>query len=104
MLQATTNPMISLTLQDEFDAHIARQMEPQFETLSKTEDDELIIDMTQVQFIDSCGIGAIVFLYKRLKSRGKKLRLLNVNGQPRQLMTMLRINKVIPLITSAELN
>ncbi|WP_299016410.1 STAS domain-containing protein [uncultured Photobacterium sp.] len=102
-MQATTSPVINLSLQDEFDAHIARQMEPEFESLSQTEKDELVIDMTQVQFIDSCGIGAIVFLYKRLKSRGKKLRLLNVNGQPRQLMQMLRIDKVIPLITSAEL-
>ncbi|WEM42564.1 STAS domain-containing protein [Photobacterium sp. DA100] len=94
---------IGLTLQNEFDAHLARQMEPDFEALSQTDSDEMVIDMTQVQFIDSCGIGAIVFLYKRLKSRGKTLRLLNVNGQPRQLMKMLRIDKVIPLITSAEL-
>jgi len=98
-----TGSVITLSLHDEFDAHIARKLEPEFESLSQTEQEELVIDMTQVQFIDSCGIGAIVFLYKRLKSRGKKLRLLNVNGQPRQLMQMLRIDKVIPLITSAEL-
>lgn len=102
-MQATTGAVISLSLHDEFDAYIVKQMEPDFESLSQTEEGELIIDMTKVQFIDSCGIGAIVFLYKRLKSRDKTLRLLNVNGQPRQLMQMLRIDKVIPLITSAEL-
>ncbi|MCW8332055.1 STAS domain-containing protein [Photobacterium sp. SDRW27] len=102
-MQTITGTAITLSLRDEFDAHVARQMEPEFESLSQTEENELVIDMTQVQFIDSCGIGAIVFLYKRLKSRGKGLRLLNVNGQPRQLIQMLRIDKVIPLITSAEL-
>lgn len=95
---------IALALQHEFDAHAAKQIENELTQLSQTEQAELVIDMTQVQFIDSCGIGAIVFLYKRLKSRGKGLRLLNVNGQPRQLMQMLRIDKVIPLITTAELH
>ncbi|PSW19160.1 anti-sigma factor antagonist [Photobacterium sanctipauli] len=104
MSYTVNNANIALTLESEFDAHLARQMEPEFEALSQTDQDEVIIDLTQVQFIDSCGIGAIVFLYKRLKSRGKSLRLLNVNGQPRQLMKMLRIDKVIPLITSAELH
>lgn len=102
-MQAITGSVVTLPIHDEFDAHFARQMEPEFESLSQTEESELILDLTQVQFIDSCGIGAIVFLYKRLKSRDKKLRLLNVNGQPRQLMQMLRIDKVIPMITSAEL-
>lgn len=94
---------IALTLANEFDAYAAKQLEAYFETLSQTEQTEVILDLTQVSFIDSCGIGAIVFLYKRLRSRGRTLRLLNVNGQPRQLMNMLRIDKVIPLITSAEI-
>ncbi|MCG3866017.1 MULTISPECIES: STAS domain-containing protein [unclassified Photobacterium] len=100
---ASSSSVIALALQDEFDAQKARELESEFDVLSQTERMELVIDMTQVQFIDSCGIGAIVFLYKRLKSRGRRLRLLNVNGQPRELMQMLRIDKVIPLITSAEL-
>lgn len=100
---ASSSSVIALALQDEFDAQRARELESEFDTLSQTDRMELVIDMTKVQFIDSCGIGAIVFLYKRLKSRGRRLRLLNVNGQPRELMQMLRIDKVIPLITSAEL-
>ncbi|GAA05152.1 STAS domain-containing protein [Photobacterium leiognathi] len=100
---ASSNSVIALALHDEFDAQRAKELEKEFDILSQTERMELVIDMTKVQFIDSCGIGAIVFLYKRLKSRGRRLRLLNVNGQPRELMQMLRIDKVIPLITSAEL-
>ncbi|WP_087025896.1 STAS domain-containing protein [Thaumasiovibrio subtropicus] len=94
---------IALTLQHEFDAHAAKELESTLEELSQTERQDIIIDLTEVSFIDSCGIGAIVFLYKRLKSRGRSLRLLNVNGQPRQLLNMLRIDKVIPLISSAEI-
>ncbi|UTV26737.1 STAS domain-containing protein [Photobacterium atrarenae] len=94
---------ITLTLANEFDAYAAKQLEAELDVLSQTEQPEVIIDLTHVSFIDSCGIGAIVFLYKRLKSRGRSLRLLNVNGQPRQLINMLRIDKAIPLITRAEI-
>ncbi len=94
---------IALTLENEFDAHAAKELEDVLETLSNTDRQDVIIDLTSVSFIDSCGIGAIVFLYKRLKSRNRTLRLLNVNGQPRQLLGMLRIDKVIPLISSAEI-
>lgn len=100
----SSSSAIALTLDKEFDAQCAKALEKAFDDLSQTERMELIIDMTKVQFIDSCGVGAIVFLYKRLKSRGRHLRLLNVNGQPRELLQMLRIDKVIPLITSAELS
>lgn len=65
---ASSSSVIALALQDEFDAQRARELESEFDTLSQTERMELVIDMTKVQFIDSCGIGAIVFLYKRLKA------------------------------------
>ncbi|CAH0534502.1 hypothetical protein VST7929_02445 [Vibrio stylophorae] len=90
-----------LTLSHEFDAAAAREMEGMFQQLSETQQGSIRIDMQQVQFIDSCGIGAIVFLYKRLKSHGSELYLEGVNGQPLELMRMLRIDKVIPCLNEA---
>ncbi|HIF9311295.1 TPA: STAS domain-containing protein [Photobacterium damselae] len=99
----TTQTSTIHSLTDDFDAQSARQLETMFSTLSLCDSHELILDMTQVTFIDSCGVGAIVFLYKRLKARQRNLKLLNVNGQVRELLLMLRIDKVIPFITSADL-
>lgn len=98
-----TETVISYKVNTDLDANTARSLEADFTLLSEMEQPELTLDMSDVAFIDSCGIGAIVFLYKRLKSRDRNLRLLNVNGQPKQLIQMLRIDKVIPLITRAEL-
>lgn len=98
-----TETVISYKVNTDLDANTTRSLEADFTLLSEMEQPELTLDMSDVAFIDSCGIGAIVFLYKRLKSRDRNLRLLNVNGQPKQLIQMLRIDKVIPLITRAEL-
>ncbi|HIF9437841.1 TPA: STAS domain-containing protein [Photobacterium damselae] len=99
----TTQSSTIHSLTKDFDAQSARQLEMAFSELSLCDSHELILDMTQVTFIDSCGVGAIVFLYKRLKARQRNLKLLNVNGQVRELLLMLRIDKVIPFITSADL-
>lgn len=79
-----------------------RRLEPQLRQLSEINTPTLILDMTRVNFIDSSGIGAIVFLYKRLKSRGLKLNLLNVNGQPQTLLQQLKIHKVIEFLTHTD--
>ena len=48
----------------------------------------------------SSGIGAIVFLYKRIEKKNHQLSLLNVTGQPFKLMNLLRVDKTIPFIDS----
>lgn len=55
------------------------------------------LDMRLVNFLDSSGIGAIVFLYKRMKVQGRNLEISGVNGQPRELMELLRLHKAIPV-------
>ncbi|WP_323795508.1 STAS domain-containing protein [Nisaea sp.] len=54
------------------------------------------LDMSKTDFIDSSGIGAIVFLYKRLVMQSRTLELHGVNGQPRDLIAMLRLDRAIP--------
>ena len=40
---------------------------------------------------NSSGIGAIVFLFKRLSARERKLSIMNVQGQPLRLFVQLRL-------------
>lgn len=53
------------------------------------------LDLSAVSFIDSSGIGAIVFLYKRMLESNGGLKLVEVNGQPKELITLLRVDKAI---------
>lgn len=55
----------------------------------------VIVDLSGVTFLDSSGIGAIVFLFKRLRASGGDLNLCNITGQPRELLELLRIDKAI---------
>jgi anti-sigma B factor antagonist len=58
-------------------------------------DEDVSVDMSKVSFVDSSGVGAIVYMYKRLVANGHSLRLTGVKGQPLQLLTYLKLTDLI---------
>ncbi|PSW05750.1 STAS domain-containing protein [Photobacterium lipolyticum] len=84
-------------LNGDFDALSVAEIRPDFEAITAEVQQQIILDLRQVGFIDSSGIGAIVFLYKRLKAEGRGLELTGARGQPKQLLELLRIHQVISI-------
>ena len=79
-----------------FDAQTVSSLEDDFQNLIDEKQGRIILDLSSVDFIDSSGIGSIVFLYKRLKAQNRDLILNGVNGQPARLISSLRVDKTIP--------
>jgi anti-sigma B factor antagonist len=84
-----------LTLEGDFDALACEELTPILERMPGSAE-EVLVDMTQVHFIDSSGIGALVFLYKRLINAGCYLHLACKPGQPRELLRLLHIDRSVP--------
>ena len=91
----TLDNAIVIQLTDELDADTLKTLRSDL-TLFSELDNDLLLDMTDVTFIDSSGIGAIVYLYKRLSASGHSLAIVNVSGQPERLFEMLHLAKTIP--------
>ena len=82
----------------EMDALGCTHIRTELESIANSNNDNnIIINMNRVSFLDSSGVGVIVFLYKRLKTRGRTLEIIDVHGQPQELMELLRIDTVIPV-------
>jgi anti-anti-sigma factor len=84
----------TIKIQDDLDAGTMATMRVLFEELAAG-NTSVDLDLTRVTFIDSSGIGGLVFLYKRLSAAGNRLRLLNVTGQPLQLLNHLKLSQVL---------
>jgi anti-anti-sigma factor len=76
------------------DAAAMKAQRPMFEQLADCGED-VVIDMSEVEFIDSSGVGAIVFLYKRMLAANRTLKLQKLGGQPHQLLTYLRLADLV---------
>jgi len=55
---------------------------------------QLVLDLSDVVFMDSSGLGAIVGVYVSAKLAGCDLRLINLTPKIRQLFTMTRVLSV----------
>lgn len=85
-------------LNGEFDALGSSKIRQSLEDIAaQAKPDVVFLDLKRVSFIDSSGVGAIVFLYKRLKEKSRNLVISGVHDQPRELLELLRIHKAIPV-------
>ena len=98
----TANDLV-LSFNGEFDAVGTAASRETLETVAADASAaHVVLDLSGVTFMDSSGIGAIVFLFKRLRATGRSLALAGVNGQTRQLIELLRVDKALPVTFLAE--
>jgi anti-anti-sigma factor len=83
-----------VSVSGDFDVNTVGDVKELFEALA-VQGSDVIVDLTDVRFIDSSGIGAIVFLYKRLVAQQKNMALGGVKGQPKELLDILKISQTI---------
>lgn len=86
----------------QFDAQTVKDYRPQMEAQLTASEGVHIFNFSETNFIDSSGIGAIVFMFKRLSAQDKKLAVVGLSGQPADLIKMLRIDKVIDTYDTIE--
>jgi len=83
-----------IELHDDFGADTVKCMKDDIEAYSKL-NTNIIFDLEHVSFIDSSGIGAIVFLYKRMTAKGFTVCVTGLTQQPLELFQMLFLDKTI---------
>lgn len=86
-----------IVVEGDFDAEVAGQARDQLENIVNDWFGDVVIDLFKTEFLDSSGIGAIVYLFKRLNARNQRFELSGVIGQPKELIEMLRIDRAIPI-------
>ena len=77
-------------IDDDLDASYVARVRPEIERLAEAGED-VVLDLSKVEFVDSSGLGILVFLHKRLISTGHKLKIIGLKGQPLQLFTNLHL-------------
>lgn len=63
---------------------------------------QLILDMSDVSFLDSAGVGALVQIFVHRRSLGKKFALTGLSTQTNAVMQVAGLTKLLPIHTSVE--
>ena len=90
----TMNRTLVLTIDGELNNATVEEIQPIIDLLIRKHTD-VLVDMSSASFIDSAGINALIYLYKQLQANGRRMRLICKQGQPRDLLSILHIDRTI---------
>lgn len=79
--------------EDRFDATLAPIFRQKITEQKETFGSHLVLDLSEVRFMDSSGLGAIMGVYKLLQ--GKKISIVNPQRAVKELLKLTRMDKLI---------
>lgn len=83
-----------LKLGGQLDALSASELLPTIDKLIAEKRKLIVVELSDLELIDSSGVAAIVALYKRSRAVGTKLKVVGARDQPLAIFKLLRMDKV----------
>jgi anti-sigma B factor antagonist len=107
---STTGPNIesfagglALTLSGEFDAYDAPALRAAFaEAVSGLDGSAVVLDLTDVTFLDSTALGTIVGLLRRVREGGGELRVVLPETEARRIFELTALERALDIRPSRE--
>ena len=60
------------------------------------------IDLSQTNFVDSCGLGALISLHKATCNRNGTVRLVNPTAPVQQILELTRMHRIFEIVNQPE--
>ena len=86
-----------LKLGGQLDALSAPELRPTISKIAEEKHPTIEVDLSDLELIDSSGVGAILALYKHCKKLGSKMKVTGAKDQPLAIFKLLRMDKVFQM-------
>ncbi len=96
------NSDVLVLLSGELDAYHSIEFKEKMIEVIKGNGKKILIDMTDLNYIDSAGLGALVSLLKRASENSKELRLFGLKGNVKKVFELTRLNMVFKIFDTFE--
>ena len=63
---------------------------------------EIVVDLTDTDFLDSTGLGAVVAAYKRVRAHDGHLRLVATSARVKRVFEITNLDRVVPICATVE--
>lgn len=94
--------LITKLLNTRLDAHTAENFKARFQNYIENNHQWIVMDISEVNFIDSSGLGAIVSVLKRMKGRGDII-ISGTNDAVMRMFKLTRMNKIFKMVENEDL-
>lgn len=98
--QETHNKKATLRLEGNFTYTQRKAFQEALKTVSTDQVEEVVIDLSQVAFLDSAALGLLMISHRQLEAERRKLSLAYPQPTVRQIIELANLHKTIPMIES----
>jgi anti-anti-sigma factor len=103
MLVASHGPRIAVVrLEGRLDLLSARDVRARLTETVAAGQDRLVVDLVDVPFIDSSGLGALISVLKTSRQAGGDLRIARANDQPLTVLKLTTLDRVLKPYSTVE--
>jgi anti-sigma B factor antagonist len=93
--------MVIRPLEKRLDSFVAEELKTHMKNIVHNGQLQIVLDLSDVEFIDSSGLGAIIAAMIALRPQGR-LMVCNVGDNVLTLFRLTRIDRVIPIMDNAD--
>ncbi len=91
-----------LFLHGSLNALTSEQLRSVINDLVRVRRQYVILDLSSLELVDSSGVGALVSLFKRIRSFDGQVKIACLQGQPRDIFRLLNLHKAFDIATNVE--
>lgn len=84
------------------DAHNSGELKNQMLRLFEEGKNNLVVDLQEVRFVDSSGLGALVSGFKNASARNGNLKLCSLQPQVKSMFELTRLHRVFEIYSGTE--
>jgi len=93
----STNNETRLIIRGSLDINSAPALAEEIDRITASRPARVVVDLAQLDLIDSSGVAALVKLYKGIRSAGGEISISGARDQPLAIFKLLRMDKVFNL-------
>jgi anti-sigma B factor antagonist len=86
-----------LTLVGNLDASTSPELKREVVALETEKQTRVAVDLGKLKLIDSTGVGVLISLFKRTRALGGNVQFASLNGQPKEIFRLLRLERSLDL-------
>jgi anti-sigma B factor antagonist len=94
--------MLLAVKEERLDAHNSGDLKAQMLKLFEEGKNSLVIDLQEVRFVDSSGLGALVSGFKNASSRNGNLKLSGLQLQVKSMFELTRLHRVFEIYSDVD--
>ena len=94
--------VIVFILKGSLDIGTVSMMKSDLDLLLSNGQHKVLFDLYDLEQIDSSGIGAIISLFKKVRSNKGEIKISRLVGQPKEIFSLLRLDRVFEIYDDFE--